>query len=282
MSRNGLIVNNVRTEGVYSAVLSLDGTVNTREVLLDGDGIALKRDLLGTVIETDLTAIGITTPETGGTMSFLRLTALKTALDAVELPPTATDLQINDTILVTDGVDTTTINQTSVTTGTLNYTTLNPPILPLPATPVASFFNSVVGGGTTTNIWYPISRGVLISETTPAIDMIIDGTTRDVTVPVDGNYYVSSQVTFGSLGLINTQYVGLKIRRERGGVLLDITAKNSLFPYDNDELEQSIGAVIGLLAGDIISVMFNANTASVGGAGTVSISVGSSINIYKI
>jgi hypothetical protein len=282
MSQNGIIANNMKTPGVYSAVLSLDESVNTREVAFDGDGIALKRDLLGTLIETDLTAIGITTPASGGTMSFLRLTALKTALDAVELPPSATDFQVNDTILVTDGVDTTTVNSTSVTTGTLNYTTLNPPILPLPATPVASFFNSVVAGGTTTNIWYAICRGALIREMCPSFGITIDATTRDVTVPEDGNYYVSSQVTFGSLGLTNTQYVGLKILRDRGGVLLDITAKNSLLPFDNDELEQSIAGVIALLAGDIISVMYNANTAGVGGAGTVSVSVGSSLNIYKI
>lgn len=282
MSQNGIIANNMKTSGVYSAVLSLDESVNTREVAFDGDGFSMKRDILGTLIETDLTALGITTPATGGTMSFIRLTALKTALDAVELPPNATTLKLNDTLLCDDGVNQTTVNSTSVTTGTLNYTTLNPPILPLPATPVASFFNSVVAGGTTTNIWYPISRGALIRQMTPAIGITIDATTRDVTVPEDGNYYVSSQVTFGSLGLTNTQYVGLKIRRERGGVLLDITAKNSLLPYDNDELEQSIAGVIGLLAGDIISVMYNANTASVGGAGTVSVSVGSSLNIYKI
>ena len=53
-------------------------------------------------------------------------------------------------------------------------------------------------------------------------------------------------------------------------------------PFDNDELEQSIAGVIGLLAGDIISVQYNANTSGVGGAGTVSISAGSAINIYKI
>ena len=282
MSRNGILANNVKTEGIYSAVLSLDETVNTREVAFDGDGIALKRDILGTLIETDLTAIGITSPATGNTMSFLRLTALKTALDAVELPPSATDFQVNDTILVTDGVDTTTVNSTSVTTGTLNYTTLNPAILPLPATPVASFFNSVASAGTSNNFWYPISRGLLIREMTPAIGITIDATTRDVLVPEDGNYYVSSQVTFGSLGLTNTQYVGLKIERNRGGVLLNIIAKNSLLPYDNDELEQSIAGVIGLLAGDIISVQYNANTAGVGGAGTVSVSIGSSLNIYKI
>ena len=282
MSRNGILANNVKTEGIYSAVLSLDETVNTREVAFDGDGIALKRDLLGTVIETDLTAIGITTPVSGGNISFLRLTALKTALDAVEIPPSATDLQVNDTILVTDGVDTTTINQTSVTTGTLNYTTLNPAILPLPPSEVASFFNSVVAGGTTTNIWYPICRGALIREMTPAIDMIIDGTTRDITVPVDGNYYVSSQVTFASTAMLSNQYVGLKIVRDRGGVLLDIISKRQLLLLANDQLEQSIAGVIALLAGDIISVQYNANTSGLGGAGTVSIAVGSAINIYKI
>ena len=198
MSRNSTICTNLKTPGVYSAVDDLDVTLNQKEVAIDKDGIALKLDILGTLVETDINALGVLSVGTGNTMPFARLTALKTALDAIELPPSATSLQVNDTILVTNGVDTTTVNSTSVTTGTLNYTTLNPPILPLPATPVASFFNSMVAGGTTTNIWYPISRGVMIREMTPAIGITIDATTRDVTVPEDGNYYVSSQVTIGT------------------------------------------------------------------------------------
>ena len=82
--------------------------------------------------------------------------------------------------------------------------------------------------------------------------------------------------------MLSNQYVGLKIVRNRGGVLLDIISKRQLLLLANDQLEQSIAGVIGLLAGDIISVQYNANTAGVGGAGTVSIAVGSAINIYKI
>tara|TARA_R110000824_G_scaffold36280_1_gene112925 strand:- start:84 stop:935 length:852 start_codon:yes stop_codon:yes gene_type:complete len=283
MSRNTTVGSNFKCPNVYSAVDDLDETVNDKEVTFSGDGIALKQQILTLpLIETDINAVGILSVATGNTMSFLRLTALKTALDAVEIPPSATDFQVNDTILVTDGVDTTTVNSTSVTTGTLNYTTLNPAILPLPPTPVASFFNSVVAGGTTTNIWYPISRGALIREMCPSVGITIDATTRDVTVPEDGNYYVSSQVTFASLAMLTNQYVGLRIVRDRGGLLLVIISKLQLLPLSNDGLEQSIGGVLALLAGDIISVQYNANTSAVGGAGTVSIATGSAINIYKI
>ena len=274
--------NNIKTPGVYSAVDDLDVTVNNKEVAIDKDGIALKLDILGTLIETDLSALGITSVGTGNTMSFIRLTALKAALDSVELPPNATTLKINDTLLCDDGVNQSTLNSTSITTGTVNYTTLNPPILPLPPTLVASFFNSAISGGTTTNIWYPICRSVTIREMTPAIGITIDAVSRDVTVPVDGNYYVSSQVTLTSVAMLATQYVGLKIERDRGGVLLNIISKLKLLPLDNEGLEQSIGGVLELLAGDKISVQYNANTATLAGAGTVSIAVGSSINIYKI
>ena len=125
-------------------------------------------------------------------------------------------------------------------------------------------------------------RGVLIREMCPAVGCVIDGTTRDVTVPEDGNYYVSSQVTFASSAMLTTQYVGLRIVRDRGGLLLIVISKLQLLPLSNDGLEQSIGGVLALLAGDIISVQYNANTSNVGGAGTVSIATGSAINIYKI
>ena len=116
----------------------------------------------------------------------------------------------------------------------------------------------------------------------PSVGITIDATTRDVTVPEDGNYYVSSQVTFASLAMLTNQYVGLRIVRDRGGLLLVIISKLQLLPLSNDGLEQSIGGVLALLAGDIISVQYNANTSAVGGSGTVSIATGSAINIYKI
>jgi hypothetical protein len=43
-----------------------------------------------------------------------RLALVQQAFQAVELPPNATTLKLNDTILLTDGTDTTTINDTSI------------------------------------------------------------------------------------------------------------------------------------------------------------------------
>ena len=57
----------------------------------------------GSISDTILSPLAITSPSTGDFMPFLRLTALKAALASVELPPNATTLQINNTLRIDNG-----------------------------------------------------------------------------------------------------------------------------------------------------------------------------------
>lgn len=66
----------------------------------------------GSVSDTLLSPLAITSPSTGDFMPFLRLTALKTALASVELPPNATTLKINNSLLIDDGPNNLTLTVT--------------------------------------------------------------------------------------------------------------------------------------------------------------------------
>lgn len=68
--------------------------------------------LNGSPTDTLLTPLAITSPSTGDFMPFLRLTALKTALASVELPPNATTLKINNSLLIDDGPNNLTLTVT--------------------------------------------------------------------------------------------------------------------------------------------------------------------------
>ena len=85
------------------ALDDLDPLVNTKAIEVGSDGINLKQDILGTLIDTKLSPTVIQNVVSGDFISFERLILLKQALAAVEIPPNATTFQVNDTIRIDNG-----------------------------------------------------------------------------------------------------------------------------------------------------------------------------------
>ncbi len=85
------------------ALDDLDPLVNTKAIEVSSDGINLKQDILGTLIDTKLSPTVIQNVVSGDFISFERLILLKQALAAVEIPPNATTFQVNDTIRIDNG-----------------------------------------------------------------------------------------------------------------------------------------------------------------------------------
>jgi hypothetical protein len=93
-------------------------SITTKRTLLDFRGLELKYDLTSTPKQFSISDGGINFRD--GTNNYTtgleRLALVQTAFQAVELPPNATTLKINDTILLDAGVAT---QSTSITDGTM-------------------------------------------------------------------------------------------------------------------------------------------------------------------
>ena len=115
--------------------ISIDKIIN-----MSSNGLTLKNNILTNIVETIITASGITDVNTGNVISMARLCYLPTGLAALEEPPNPSTLHIQDTLLVDKTLDnvldpnSTSINYDSIvltdgtTTNTINkigYTTKN-------------------------------------------------------------------------------------------------------------------------------------------------------------
>jgi hypothetical protein len=85
-------------------------------IRVNTDGLKLEYDINTAIKSFQITSAGVnwTDGVSNHTTGLERLALVQTAFQAVELPPNATTLKINDTILLTDGTNTTTINDTSI------------------------------------------------------------------------------------------------------------------------------------------------------------------------
>ena len=121
-----------KTEVKYS-YLSDDGD---KLLSISQDGVTIKLGLLSNIVETIISASGITDVNTGNVISMARLCYLPKGLAALEEPPNCKTLHIQDTLLVDkkDDINSTSINFDSIvltdgtTTNTINgtgYTTKN-------------------------------------------------------------------------------------------------------------------------------------------------------------
>jgi hypothetical protein len=88
----------------------------TKALKVGEEKLKLEYDIGGTMKTFQISSAGInwTDGTSNHTTGLERLALVQTAFQAVELPPNATTLKINDTILLTDGTNTTTINDTSI------------------------------------------------------------------------------------------------------------------------------------------------------------------------
>jgi hypothetical protein len=130
------ILDNTLTQTPIVFVDNLDNETITKLISVSSDSITMKRNLLTSVIETKIDALGITDVNTGNTINMDKLTFLPTGLASLEAPPDNTTLNINHTLLatttttpttytsingiipsitLTDGTNTTTITKTSIT-----------------------------------------------------------------------------------------------------------------------------------------------------------------------
>jgi hypothetical protein len=113
--------------------------------------------------------------------------------------------------------------------------------------------------------------------------VVNSGATTGIQVQKAGSYKLEGLVTVEiGVGAPVTQYVELQICK---GTVFDtntLVKKESLLPYDNDKIEQSIGCVVELALNDIVSFWLNPNSANVGGAVNVSADIGTNINIYSV
>lgn len=277
----------------------------------------------GSLLDTILSPQAITSPSTGDVMPFLRLTALKSALDAVELPPNTTTLQIKNKLKLVNNTGGTSdidsninnhlelqssndivLNPTGIidatgktlTCATLNYTSLNPPILSGFVPVIAS---RQIEQNTNSSV---INTGInILSVPSPARQTLIHPDTNcslvnagtqsaGIRVNTSGSYKVEMYLTFDtSSGAGTNQYVGLQIGRGISYTPFTtpnpnsvITQKQNLLPNNNNKLEQSCGGVCELSAGEVVSFWFNPNSQSAGGAVAVSASIGTTCSVFRI
>ena len=117
---------------------------------------------------------------------------------------------------------------------------------------------------------------------TQTLNMSINSYSGGSIVNLPGNYYISSQIIFSSIGLTDEQQMGLRIQKLSSGVYTTLLEKSPLLTFDNDSLEQSIAGIFSLAAGDEINCFYNPNISNISNPKDVSIGKGSVISVFKI
>jgi len=150
-------------------------------------------------------------------------------------------------------------------------------------TPCSSISNTENSPDRTTG-WSAVFLSTTVTELTPTLNMLVNSTSRGRIVNLPGNYYISSQIIFSSIGLTDEQQMGLRIQKLSSGVYTTLLEKSPLLIFDNDSLEQSIAGIFSLAAGDEINCFYNpnVNVSNVTTPKQVSIGKGSVISVFKI